>query len=70
VAGLPPAFVDGLPARVRATTLAQVNDALRRHLRAHDLAITIVSTAEALRPRLLESGIKSGAVDVVPYDAF
>jgi len=70
VAGLPPAFVDGLPARVRATTLAQVNEALRRHLRAHDLAITIVSTAEALRPRLLESGIKSGAVDVVPYDVF
>ena len=70
VAGLSPAFLDGLPARVRATTLAQVNEALRRHIHAHDLAITIVSTAEALRPRLLESGIKSGAVDVVPYDSF
>lgn len=70
VAGLPPAFVDELPARIRATTAGQVNDAIRRHIHAHDLAITIVSTAGTLRPRLLEAGIKEGAVDVVPYDVF
>jgi zinc protease len=70
VAGLPPAFVDELPARVRAATLPQVNAAIARHVRAHDLAITIVATAATLWPRLLEAGIQPGAVDVVPYDVF
>lgn len=70
IAGLPAAFVDELPAHVRAATLAQVNAAITRHVRAHDLAITIVATAATLRPRLLEAGIQPGAVDVVPYDVF
>ena len=70
LAGLPPTFVDDLPARVRATTLAQVNAAITRRVHAHDLAITVVATASVLRPLLLDDKVQPGAIDVVPYDGF
>ena len=70
LAGLPPTFVDDLPAHVRATTLAQVNAAITRRVHAHDLAITVVATASVLRPLLLDDKVQPGAIDVVPYDGF
>jgi len=70
LAGLPPTFLDELPARVQATTLAQVNAAISRRVHAHDLAITVVATASVLRPLLLGDKVQPGAIDVVPYDTF
>ena len=67
VAGLPPDFVDTLPARIRAVSADQVRGAIARHVRAHDLAITVVATAAVLRPRLLAAKIQPGAIDVVPF---
>ncbi|MEO5769094.1 MAG: pitrilysin family protein, partial [Polyangia bacterium] len=63
-------FVDELPARVRAVTAAQVKAAVLRHLRARDLAITVVATAADLWTRLVDAKVQPGAIDVVPYDSY
>jgi zinc protease len=70
IVGLPPTFVDDLPARVRAVTAAEVKAALARNVHAHDLAITVVATGLHLRQRLLEAQVQSSAVDVLPYDSY
>jgi predicted Zn-dependent peptidase len=70
IAGLPPDFVDTYPARVRALSAAEVNAALKRHVHAKDMAITMVATASDMKPRLLDAKIKESAIDVVPYDGY
>ena len=70
VVGLPPAFVDELPARVQAVTAAEVRAAVARHVRARDLAITIVATAADVHDRLISAKIPKSAIDVVPYDSY
>lgn len=70
IVGLPPSFVDEFPARVQAVTAAEVKAAISRRVRAKDLAITVVATADELRRRLLEAKVESSAVDVVPFDGY
>ncbi len=70
VVGLPPDFVDNLPARIRTVTALEVKAALARNLHARDLAITVVATAATLRQRLLDAKVDSGAIDVVPYESY
>jgi len=70
IVGLPPAFVDDLPARVQAVTPAQLSAVISKRIHAHDLAITIVATAATLRPRLIDAKIQPSAIDVVPYQTF
>jgi zinc protease len=70
IAGLPPDFVDSYPSRVRALSAAEVNAALKRHVHAKDLAITMVATAADMKRRLLEAKIQESAIDVVPYDGY
>jgi zinc protease len=70
IAGQAPDFVDTYPARVRALTPAAVNAALKRHVHAKDLAITMVATAKDMKPRLLDAKIQETAIDVVPYESY
>ena len=70
VAGLPADFIDGLPARVRSVSGAEVKTAIARHVHARDLAITAVGTASNLRPRLIDAKVQPSATDVVPYDSY
>jgi zinc protease len=68
MAGLPPDFVDTFAERVRAVTPRQVNAAISKHVRARDLAITMVSTASVMKKLLLAAKIKESAVDVVGFE--
>src|SRR6266545_2046497 len=70
IVGLPVDHVDTFAARVREIRAAKVNAAIKRHIHARDLAITMVGTAAALKPRLLESKVQPSAIDVVPYDGY
>jgi zinc protease len=70
IAGRPPDFVDRYPALVRAVTQAEVNAAIKRHVRARDLAITMVANGPVMKKRLLEAKVQEGAIDVVPYDSY
>jgi zinc protease len=70
IAGLPDDFVDTFAARVAAVTPADVNAAIKRHIHAHDLAITMVATAAEMRKLLVEAKIQESAIDVVPYDGY
>jgi len=70
IAGLPPGFVDDLPARVQAVTADQLRAVVARRIHARDLAITIVGTAATLRPRLIDAKIQPSAIDVIPYQTF
>src|SRR4029077_5390958 len=63
IAGLPPDFVDAYPARIRAITPAEVNAAIKRRVHARDLAITMVASAPAMKPRLLEAKVQESAID-------
>jgi zinc protease len=67
IVGLGPTFVAELPERVRAVTRAEVNAAIRRHVRPDDMAITIVATAARVRPLLERARLAPAALDVVPY---
>ena len=62
--------VDSFSDRIRAVTPAAVSAALERHLDPDHLAITLVATAELVRPLLLRSGIAEGAIDVVAFDSY
>ena len=68
--GLDSDFVDQLPRRIAAASDAQIRDAIKRHVHARDLAITVVATASDFRRRLLDSKVAPSAVDVVPYDKY
>jgi zinc protease len=70
IAGLPPGFVDSTPARLAALTPAEVNAAIKRHVHAKDLAITMVATAPIMKKLLLEAKLQESAIDVVPYDGY
>ena len=70
MAGLPPDHVDGFAARVRAVTPDAVNAAIKRHVRARDLAITMVASAPVMKPLLRDAKIEDSAIDVVPYDGY
>jgi zinc protease len=70
IAGLPPDWVDTYAARLGAVKAATVNAALKRHVHARDLAITMVATAAVMKPLLLEAKIKESAIDVVPFDGY
>jgi zinc protease len=69
MAGLPPDFVDTFPTQVRAVTARQVNAAISKHVRARDLAITMVSTAATTKKLLLAAKIKESAIDVVGFES-
>jgi zinc protease len=68
IVGLPPDFVDTFPERLRAIKPAAVNAALKRHVHARDLAITMVATAPVMKRLLLDAKLKEGDIDVVPFD--
>ena len=68
LAGLPADFVDTFAARVRAVTARQVNAAIAKHVRARDLAITMVSTASVMKKLLVDAKIKDSAIDVVGFE--
>jgi zinc protease len=67
IAGLPPDWVDTLPARLAAVKPAAVNAALKRHVHARDLAITMVASAPVMKRLLVDSRIKESDIDVVPW---
>ena len=54
----------GARARVKP---AAVNAALKRHVHARDLAITMVATAPVMKKLLVGGKIKESAIDVVPW---
>jgi len=70
VAGLPPDFVDTYPARINALTVTAVNAAIKRRVRARDLAITMVATAPVMMKLLVDAKVQETAIDVVPYDSY
>jgi predicted Zn-dependent peptidase len=70
IAGLPPDFVDTLPARLEAVTPAAVNAAIKRHVHARDLAITMVASAPVMKKLLVASKIRESDVDVVPFESY
>jgi predicted Zn-dependent peptidase len=70
IAGLPPDFVDTLPARLAAVKPLEVNAALKRHAHARDLAITMVASAPVMKKLLVDSKIRESDVDVVPFDSY
>jgi zinc protease len=70
IAGLPADFIDSYPARLDALTPAAVNAAIKRHVHARDLAITMVATASVMKKLLVDAKVADSAIDVVPYDAY
>jgi zinc protease len=66
--GLPADFVETFPDRLRAVTPAAVNAALKRHVHARDLAITMVATAPVMKKLLIGAKLKESDIDVVPFD--
>jgi zinc protease len=70
IAGLPPDFVDNYPARVGALPAAEINAAIKRHVHARDLAITMVASAPFMKKLLLAAKLQESAIDVVPYDGY
>ncbi|HVV15877.1 MAG TPA: pitrilysin family protein [Polyangia bacterium] len=70
IAGLPPDFLETFAARVGAATLDAVNAAIKRHVHARDLAITMVATAASMKKLLIEAKVQESAIDIVPYDSY
>jgi zinc protease len=68
--GLPEDFVDTYVERVKAVTPEQVDAAIRAHVRAGDMAITMVATADTVLQLLIKSGLVPGNIDVVKYDTY
>jgi predicted Zn-dependent peptidase len=68
IAGLPPDFVDTFPDRLRAIKPAAVNAALKRHVHARDLAITMVATAPVMKKLLVAAKLRESDIDIVPFD--
>ena len=61
-----PDFVDTFADRVRAVTApARSTPRSAKHVRARDLAITMVSTASVMKKLLVDAKIKDSAIDVV-----
>jgi zinc protease len=70
VAGLPPDFVDSYGARLRALSAADVNAAIKRRVRARDLAITMVASAPVMKKLLVDAKVKETAIDVVGFESY
>lgn len=70
IAGLPADFVDTYVARIEAVTPDEVNAAIKRHVHARDLAITMVASANVMKKLLIASKIQESAVDVVPFEGY
>jgi zinc protease len=70
IAGLPADFVDTYVERLAAVTADQVNAAIKRHVHAHDLAITMVATGSVMKPLLVGAKIQESAIDVVPFEGY
>ncbi|HEX2574436.1 MAG TPA: pitrilysin family protein [Polyangia bacterium] len=73
--GLPPDYMETTAARIRAVTPEQVRATMKRHLRARDLTVTVLSTAGALRDQLQgRKGLRSlfgrGDLPTYAYDSF
>jgi zinc protease len=68
--GLPEDFVDTYVDRIRAITPDQVATAIKNNVRADNLAITMVATADTLARLLVKSGIDPSAIDIVKYDSY
>jgi zinc protease len=54
--------------RVRATTLEEVNAAIRRRITPKDLVITVVGTAAAMRDNVTAKIGDLASVEVIPFD--
>jgi len=70
IAGLPPDYVDGYAARLERVTTAEVNAAIKRHVHARDLAITLVASAPVMKKLLVDAKVAESAIDVVPFDSY
>ena len=70
IQGLPRDWVDTFAQKVTDTSAADVRRAVVNHLKPHDLAITLVATADVLLPKLQAAGIDAAAVDVTAFTAF
>jgi zinc protease len=68
--GLPEDFVDTYVDRIKAVTPDQVASAIKTHVKADNLAITLVATADTLAKLLVRSGIDPNAIDIVKYDSY
>jgi zinc protease len=68
--GLPDDWVDTYVDRLKAVTPEQVAAAIKAHVHANNLAITLVATADEVLPLLIKSGIAETAIDVVKYDSY
>jgi zinc protease len=68
--GLPEDFVDTYVERIKAVTAEQVAIAIKNHVRADNVAITMVATADTLARLLVKSGIDPNAIDIVPFDSY
>src|SRR5436190_185326 len=68
--GLPEDFVDTYVERIKAITPDQVSAAIKTHVKADNLAITLVATADTLAKLLVKSGIDPNAIDIVKYDSY
>jgi zinc protease len=68
VAGLPVDHAARFPERISAVTLEDTRRAMRTWLTPRDLEVCIVSTADALVPRLRDAGLLDGVeLVVLPY---
>jgi zinc protease len=70
IRGLPEDHVDTYVERLKAVTPEQVSAAIKAHVRADNLAITLVATADNLAKLLVKSGIDPAAIDIVKYDSY
>jgi zinc protease len=68
---LPGDFLATMVPAIRAVTPGAVRAAMARHLDADDLAVTVVSTAEALLPDLRRTRLfPERAIEIVAYDSY
>jgi zinc protease len=72
VCGLPEDYIRTYPERIAAASAEGVRAAARRHVRAADLAITVVATASDVAPALERAAaeLRLDGIDVVDYRSF
>jgi zinc protease len=70
VCGLPSDYARRQVEAIEAVTPAAVRAAMRRRLRERDLAVTIVTTARALRPKIAGKIVPASSIRVTPYDEY
>jgi zinc protease len=71
VCDLPLDYAHTAVRRIQAVTVGEVRDAMARRLRPNDLAITIVTTANALRPMLSrQKDLPDLEIETLPYDSY